>query len=57
MDNQERIIRCIVAKQDLKMWNGKEYIRPDIGEEIELPNKLARMQARDGFVRIIGPKT
>lgn len=56
MENQEQILRCIVAKQDLKMWNGTEYIRPSIGEEIELPKKLARMQARDGFVRIIGPK-
>jgi hypothetical protein len=53
---EERMIRCIVAKQDVKMWNGKEYIRPDIGDEIHLPTHIATINAKDGVIRIIPPR-
>jgi len=56
MENKEPIFLCIVAKQDLKIWNGKEYIRPEICDEIDLPKSIARLEARHGFVRLIGPR-
>lgn len=52
----EQIIRCIVAKPDLKIWDGKGYLKPKIGQEIELPKNIARLEARNGFIRMIVPK-
>lgn len=53
---EEQIMRCMVAKPDIKIWDGKEYIMAELGQEIELPKKIARLEAKSGFVRMIGPK-
>jgi len=52
----EQIITCVVAQSDLKIWNGEKYLSTKLGQEIELPKMIARLEAKNGFVRMIGPK-
>jgi len=53
---EEEMIRCVAARAGIKLWTGKEYIIAELGQEIELPKKIARLEAKSGFVRMIGPK-
>jgi len=55
-DSMDQMMQCIVAKSDLKLWNGQEYIMTELGQEVELPKRIARLEAKSGFVRMIGPK-
>jgi hypothetical protein len=53
---KEEMIQCVAAKADIKLWTGKKYIMAELGQEIELPKDIARLEAKSGFVRMIGPK-
>ena len=54
---KEEAIQCVVAQADLKLWDGKKYIMAELGQEIELPKKIARLEAKNGFVRMTGSKS
>jgi uncharacterized protein YlzI (FlbEa/FlbD family) len=53
---EEAIMICVAAKPGIKLWDGKKYIVAELGQEIELPKSIARLEAKSGFVRLIGPK-
>lgn len=46
-------MKVIVAQEGLKLFNGKGYIYPGIGDEIELPDKEGRAEVRSGFVTLV----
>lgn len=55
-EGMDQIMQCVVAKSDIKLWDGKKYIMAQLGQEVELPKRIARLEAKNGFVRMIGPK-
>jgi hypothetical protein len=43
-------MKVIVAKTDLKLFDGEAYFYPSMGDVIELPDEIAEAELSAGFV-------
>jgi len=51
---EKEMVHCVVIKPDLKIWDGNKYQFVTIGDDVGLPKGIARIEAKAGFVRIVG---